>query len=207
MLFGKTRRRRETAPQFVCPTRSPRTFRILRQAALSRVPMPTCVGRLAVADKHEKKPAAGTSATGLAQWRFSGTPRFTGRRHPPGQTTPEWCADAHFFDNVGSRGKRRCSAADDETDAGWQRRPVQAERMVREKIDAALEATAGLMAGASSKSIVHHYRKRVATNAKRLSKLHSSRDQKSAPKVVFASDCQSALNFGLEVTLMHFSRW
>jgi hypothetical protein len=57
----------------------------------------------------------------------------------------------------------------------------EAERMVREKIDAALEATAGLMAGASGKSIVHHYRKRVATNAKRLGRHDSSRDQKRKP--------------------------
>ena len=49
----------------------------------------------------------------------------------------------------------------------------EAERMVREKIDAAVEATASLMAGASGEKIVHRYRKRVAANAKRLSKLNS----------------------------------
>ena len=51
----------------------------------------------------------------------------------------------------------------------------EAERMVREKIDAALEATASLMAGASGEKIVHRYRKRVAANAKRLSRLNSGR--------------------------------
>ena len=128
--------------------------------------MPTCVGRLAVADKHEKKPAAGTSATGLAQWRFSGTPRFTGRRHPPGQTTPEWCADVHFFDNV-AEANSVVALRMMKLMRGGNGARCEAERMVREKIDAALEATSGLMAGASGKSIVGHYRKRVATNAKR----------------------------------------
>jgi len=51
----------------------------------------------------------------------------------------------------------------------------EAERMVCEKIDAAVEATASLMAGASGETIVHRYRKRVAANAKRLSKLNSGR--------------------------------
>ena len=54
----------------------------------------------------------------------------------------------------------------------------EAERMVREKIDAALEATASLMAGASGEKIVHRYRKRVAANAKRLSRPNSGRSQK-----------------------------
>jgi hypothetical protein len=58
----------------------------------------------------------------------------------------------------------------------------EAERMVREKIDAALKVTAGLMAGASGERIVHRYRKRVAANAKRLSKLNASRDQKRRPR-------------------------
>jgi hypothetical protein len=46
----------------------------------------------------------------------------------------------------------------------------EAELMVREKIDAALEATANLMAGASGDEIIHHYRQLVAANAKRLGK-------------------------------------
>jgi hypothetical protein len=44
----------------------------------------------------------------------------------------------------------------------------EAELMVREKIDAALEATVSLMAGASGNEIVHRYRQHVAGNAKRL---------------------------------------
>ena len=58
----------------------------------------------------------------------------------------------------------------------------EAERMVREKIDAAVEATASLMAGASGEKIVHRYRKRVAANAKRLSKLNSGRRRKPTSK-------------------------
>ena len=44
----------------------------------------------------------------------------------------------------------------------------EAELMVREKIDAALEVTASLMAGASVNDIIHRYRQHVAGNAKRL---------------------------------------
>jgi hypothetical protein len=58
----------------------------------------------------------------------------------------------------------------------------EAELMVREKIDAALEATASLMAGASGDKIVHRYRKRVAANAKRLSRPNSGRTQKRKPR-------------------------
>ena len=58
----------------------------------------------------------------------------------------------------------------------------EAELMVSEKIDAALEATASLMAGASGDKIVHRYRKRVAANAKRLSGPHSGRSQKRKPR-------------------------
>ena len=46
----------------------------------------------------------------------------------------------------------------------------EAERMVTEKIDAAVETGAGLMSGASSAEIVHRYRQHVARNAKRLGK-------------------------------------
>ena len=46
---------------------------------------------------------------------------------------------------------------------------AEAELMVREKIDAALGATASLMAGASGNNIVRRYRQHVAKNAKRLS--------------------------------------
>ena len=58
----------------------------------------------------------------------------------------------------------------------------EAELMVREKLDAALEATASLMAGASGDKIVHRYRKRVAANAKRLSRSNSGRSQKRKPR-------------------------
>jgi hypothetical protein len=45
----------------------------------------------------------------------------------------------------------------------------EANLMVSEKMSAAFEATASLMAGASGKEIVHRYRQHVAKNAKRLS--------------------------------------
>jgi hypothetical protein len=51
----------------------------------------------------------------------------------------------------------------------------EAELMVSEKIHAAFEATVRLMAGASGDEIVHRYRRHVAVNAKRLSKLNSGR--------------------------------
>ena len=44
----------------------------------------------------------------------------------------------------------------------------EARLMISEKVDAALEATASLMAGASGNEIVHRYRQHVAVNAKRL---------------------------------------
>jgi hypothetical protein len=44
----------------------------------------------------------------------------------------------------------------------------EAELMVREKIDAAFEATVSLIAGASGNEIVHRYREHVAGNAARL---------------------------------------
>ena len=40
--------------------------------------------------------------------------------------------------------------------------------MIREKIDAAMEATSGLIAGASNDEIVYRYRQHVALNARRL---------------------------------------
>jgi hypothetical protein len=54
----------------------------------------------------------------------------------------------------------------------------EAKLMVSEKMDAALEATARLMVGASSDEIVQRYRKRVAANAKRLGRLKSGRSRK-----------------------------
>ena len=44
----------------------------------------------------------------------------------------------------------------------------EAHLMFSEKIDAAFEAVASLMGGASGDEIVHRYRQHVATNAKRL---------------------------------------
>ena len=51
----------------------------------------------------------------------------------------------------------------------------EAQLMVSEKIDAAVEASASLMAGTSGDEIVHRYRRRVAANAKRLSRFNSNR--------------------------------
>ena len=51
----------------------------------------------------------------------------------------------------------------------------EAQLMVSEKIDAAFEASASLMAGASGDEIVRRYRRRVAANAKRLGRLNSNR--------------------------------
>jgi hypothetical protein len=58
---------------------------------------------------------------------------------------------------------------------GGKRAQREAELMVREKIDAALDATARLMAGASGDAIVRRYRRRVAANAKRLTKAKTIR--------------------------------
>jgi hypothetical protein len=57
----------------------------------------------------------------------------------------------------------------------------EAELMVSEKIHAALEATASLLAGASSEKIIHRYRRHVAANAKRLGGPNVSRNRKRAP--------------------------
>ena len=55
----------------------------------------------------------------------------------------------------------------------------EAQRMVSEKIQAAVKAGASLMAGASSDEIVRQYRKRVAANAKRLGRQQRRRKRKS----------------------------
>jgi hypothetical protein len=47
----------------------------------------------------------------------------------------------------------------------------EAERMVTEKVHAAIEAGASLMAGATGDEIIHRYRQHVAQNAKRLSRV------------------------------------
>jgi hypothetical protein len=51
----------------------------------------------------------------------------------------------------------------------------EAKLMVSEKIHAASEATASLIAGASGDQIVHRYRQHVAAKAKRLGRLRSGR--------------------------------
>jgi hypothetical protein len=58
---------------------------------------------------------------------------------------------------------------------GGRRARREARLMVSEKIDATLDATARLMAGASGDEIVHRYRQHVAVNAKRLGRLNSGR--------------------------------
>ncbi len=50
----------------------------------------------------------------------------------------------------------------------------EAQLMVTEKIEAAIETGGRLMVGASGDDIVRLYRRRVASNAKRLSRLKSS---------------------------------
>jgi hypothetical protein len=44
----------------------------------------------------------------------------------------------------------------------------EARLMISEKVDAAFEATASLMGGASGDEIIHRYRHLVAVNARRL---------------------------------------
>ena len=48
----------------------------------------------------------------------------------------------------------------------------EAQLMVSEKVDAAFEASASLMAGASGDEIVRGYRRRVAANATRLGRFN-----------------------------------
>jgi hypothetical protein len=58
----------------------------------------------------------------------------------------------------------------------------EAQLMVSEKIHAAVEATASLMAGASGDEILHRYRRHIAANAKRLGRLNSGRRRNPALK-------------------------
>jgi hypothetical protein len=55
----------------------------------------------------------------------------------------------------------------------------EANLMVSEKINAAFEAAANLVAGASGDEIVHQYRQHVAKNAKRLSGRSRNRVQRT----------------------------
>jgi hypothetical protein len=65
---------------------------------------------------------------------------------------------------------------------GGKRAQREAQLMVSEKIDAVMEATASLLAGASGDEIVHRYRRKVAANAKRLGRLNSGRSRKRVLK-------------------------
>ena len=58
----------------------------------------------------------------------------------------------------------------------------EAELMISEKIHAAFEAAASLMAGASGDEIVNRYRQHVAGNAKRLGGLKSGQSLKPVVK-------------------------
>jgi hypothetical protein len=60
---------------------------------------------------------------------------------------------------------------------GGRRARREAKLMVSEKIDAAFEATARLIAGASGDEIVNRYRQHVAANSKRLGRLNSGRSR------------------------------
>jgi hypothetical protein len=73
-------------------------------------------------------------------------------------------ADGQFFDVIGGRSKSGNCAPDDEADVGRQKRPPRSKLMVSEKIHAAFDATASLMAGASGDEIVQRYRQPVAKN-------------------------------------------
>ncbi|WP_284260197.1 hypothetical protein [Bradyrhizobium iriomotense] len=55
----------------------------------------------------------------------------------------------------------------------------EAQRMISEKIFAAGKAGTSLMAGASGDKIVEQYRRKVAANAKRLSRKPTRRKRKS----------------------------
>ena len=54
--------------------------------------------------------------------------------------------------------------------ASWDKDSLrEAELMVREKVDAAFEARANFITGASNDQILHQYRHHVASNVRRLS--------------------------------------
>jgi len=72
---------------------------------------------------------------------------------------------------------------------GGRRARREAELMVSEKILAAFETTASLMAGASGDQIVHRYRRHVAANAKRLGGLNSVRKRAHSGSSSIAMRC------------------
>jgi hypothetical protein len=61
---------------------------------------------------------------------------------------------------------------------GGKRARREAELMVKEKVDAALQAGASLMAGASGDEIVERYRQHVKANARRLARGKRRRTRK-----------------------------
>jgi hypothetical protein len=58
----------------------------------------------------------------------------------------------------------------------------EARLMVNEKIDAALKASRSLVGGASAQEIIGQYRRRVAANAKRLSKVRAAKKMRRRRK-------------------------
>jgi hypothetical protein len=61
---------------------------------------------------------------------------------------------------------------------GGKRARREAELMVKEKVDAALQAGASLMTGASGEEIVERYRQHVKANARRLARGKRRRSRK-----------------------------
>jgi hypothetical protein len=61
---------------------------------------------------------------------------------------------------------------------GGKRARREAELMVKEKVDAALQAGASLMTGASGEEIVERYRQHVKANARRLARGKRRRTRK-----------------------------
>jgi hypothetical protein len=106
------------------------------------------------------------------------------RNHFRSFVLAKWrAADGQFFDVAGGRSKSRNCVADDELMRGGGSAPREAKLMVSEKIRAAFEASARLMAGASGDEIIHRYRRHVAANGKRLGKLNSGRSRNGAVKL------------------------
>jgi hypothetical protein len=85
-------------------------------------------------------------------------------------------ADVHFFDDVGGQANG-VVAQRMKLMLGGRSARREAKLMVSEKMHAAFEATASLMAGASGGEIVHRYRQHVAANGKRLGRLNSARSR------------------------------
>ena len=80
--------------------------------------------------------------------------------------------------DAGARMQSRDCNADREIDARRQSGPTRSPALVSEKVLAAAKAGSSLMAGASADKIVEQYRKKVAANAKRLSRKRTRRRRK-----------------------------